>query len=251
MKKIILLIGLFVVCLCSCSKDDNNGVDEGEEFAYELLLNKHSETVINKIYSIVMRLDIPYPFPHYVMRLADGNNCYFRKSKIDYELQAGDVLDYYWTYKLADAEIYELATDRGSMKQDDIDENDKQLAKSVETRGLIFSDEKTGKIADMFKMSVRFSIPFVPLECLFIELEDGSLIYMKSFKNDQFQIGDEIAYTTYVLYPNEVVAAKKKTGGEEENPPLVDDEDNKDPLNPPLVGDGSDNDGENENKPLV
>ena len=183
--------------------------------AYELLLDKRGPARIEKIYSIVMRLDIPYPFPHYVIRFDNGDNTYFRKSKVDYTLRAGDRVDYYWTYKLAPAEIYELCSEQGAMRQDDIDGSSKPLA-----RGLIISDKKRGRIVDMFRMAVRFGIPFVPLDCLFAELEDGSLVYMKEYKNDDLHIGDRIIYTTWVLYPNEVVTVTKDDG-ETDNPPLV------------------------------
>ena len=166
----IMASGMF----CSCEEEKTP-----EENAYELLLDKRGPARIEKIYSIVMRLDIPYPFPHYVFRFDNGDNTYFRKSKVDYTLRAGDRVDYYWTYKLAPAEIYELCSEQGAMRQDDIDGSSKPLA-----RGLIISDKKRGRIVDMFRMSVRFGIPFVPLDCLFAELEDGSLVYMKEYKND-------------------------------------------------------------------
>lgn len=42
---------------CSCEEEKTP-----EENAYELLLDKRGPARIEKIYSIVMRLDIPYPF---------------------------------------------------------------------------------------------------------------------------------------------------------------------------------------------
>ena len=44
--------------------------------------------------------------------------------------------------------------------------------------------------------------------------------YMKEYKNDDLHIGDRIIYTTWVLYPNEVVTVTKDDG-ETDNPPLV------------------------------
>ncbi len=212
MKKVIFMLAAIMASgmFCSCEEGKTP-----EENAYELLLDKRGPARIEKIYSIVMRLDIPYPFPHYVIRFDNGDNTYFRKSKVDYTLRAGDRVDYYWTYKLAPAEIYELCSEQGAMRQDDIDGSSKPLA-----RGLIISDKKRGRIVDMFRMSVRFGIPFVPLDCLFAELEDGSLVYMKEYKNDDLHIGDRIIYTTWVLYPNEVVTVTKDDG-ETDNPPLV------------------------------
>ena len=58
------------------------------------------------------------------------------------------------------------------------------------------------------------------LTVFFAELEDGSLVYMKEYKNDDLHIGDRIIYTTWVLYPNEVVTVTKDDG-ETDNPPLV------------------------------
>ncbi len=43
---------------------------------------------------------------------------------------------------------------------------------------------------------------------------------MKEYKNDDLHIGDRIIYTTWVLYPNEVVTVTKDDG-ETDNPPLV------------------------------
>ena len=73
----IMALGMF----CSCEEEKTP-----EENAYELLLDKRGPARIEKIYSIVMRLDIPYPFPHYVIRFDNGDNTYFRKSKVDYTL---------------------------------------------------------------------------------------------------------------------------------------------------------------------
>ena len=50
----IMALGMF----CSCEEEKTP-----EENAYELLLDKRGPARIEKIYSIVMRLDIPYPFP--------------------------------------------------------------------------------------------------------------------------------------------------------------------------------------------
>mgnify|MGYP001031399992 FL=1 len=133
MKKVIFMLAAIMASgmFCSCEEEKTP-----EENAYELLLDKRGPARIEKIYSIVMRLDIPYPFPHYVIRFDNGDNTYFRKSKVDYTLRAGDRVDYYWTYKLAPAEIYELCSEQGAMRQDDIDGSSKPLA-----RGLIISDK--------------------------------------------------------------------------------------------------------------
>ena len=212
MKKAIFMLAALMLLSLFCSCEDER---TPEQTSYKLLLNECGPARIEKIYSIVMRLDIPYPFPHYIIRFDNGDNTYFRKSKVDYTLRAGDVVDYYWTYKLAPAEIYELGSKQGAMRQDDIDSNSKP-----QTKGLIISNKKRGRIVDMFKMSVRFSVPFVPFDCLFVELDDGSLIYMKEYKEDDLRIGDQIIYTTWVLYPNEVVTITKNNG-ETENPPLL------------------------------
>ena len=194
-KTVFLLLVIAAGLLLTACGKENDPIGEGEEFAENLLLYKRSGRIL-KTYDVSMRLDLPYPFKHYVLRMDNGDNLYVWKGKLDYELRPGDYIKYS-VYKAVPNEVYSI--------------NDVVLSRGEEeprpaSRGLITSDLIETEITDMFMMKVRYSIPFVGIDSWFIKTAEGRLIYIKDMDlKIRPRIGDRIKYTTFTLFPNEIV----------------------------------------------
>ena len=90
------------------------------------------------------------------------------------------------------------------------DGSDAVSAGTEQTRGLVASDPTEAYVRDIFDMKIRYSLTFLPIDTWFIELDNGTLVYVKKSKlNLELKAGDHIVYNVYTLSPNEVLAIKK------------------------------------------
>ncbi len=195
-KKLILI--LLVLTFTACSKED----EPDDNFSPSIEQEKCA--VIEKLYPVYMRREVPLPFPAYVMRLSDGNDLYMLRTRYNRDLHQGDRIDYrvfsFCPNEIAVIDGFELGD--GSEAEKD--------AAMQKTRSLVASDPVEGCVAETFDMQIRYSLTFVPIDTRFIVIEDGKLIYVKKSKLSlELVPGDRIVYNVYALSPNEVLAVKK------------------------------------------
>lgn len=195
-KKLILI--LLVLTFTACSKED----EPDDNFSPPIEQEKCA--VIEKLYPVYMRREVPLPFPAYVMRLSDGNDLYMLRTRYNQDLHQGDRIDYlvfsFCPNEIAVIDGFELGDGSGAEKG----------AATQKTRSLVASDPVEGCVAETFDMQIRYSLTFVPIDTRFIVLEDGKLIYVKKNKLSlELVPGDRIVYNVYALSPNEVLAVKK------------------------------------------
>ncbi len=195
-KKLILI--LLVLTFTACSKED----EPDDNFSPPIEQEKCA--VIEKLYPVYMRREVPLPFPAYVMRLSDGNDLYMLRTRYNRDLHQGDRIDYlvfsFCPNEIAVIDGFELGDGSGAEKG----------AATQKTRSLVASDPVEGCVAETFDMQIRYSLTFVPIDTRFIVLEDGKLIYVKKNKLSlELVPGDRIVYNVYALSPNEVLAVKK------------------------------------------
>ena len=72
----------------ACSKED----EPDDNFSPPIEQEKCA--VIEKLYPVYMRREVPLPFPAYVMRLSDGNDLYMLRTRYNRDLHQGDRIDY-------------------------------------------------------------------------------------------------------------------------------------------------------------
>ena len=207
--KNLTIIKLLMLCLswlcisCSEEKEDN--------WAETLLLDNHGKTKIEKFYkNVIFVSDTFIPFRCTVFTFSGGVHKYAQNIRINGAVGEGFSDKEYQTYKACPDEIYQITMD-GSGRASDIEEE-------IQSRGLILSGNKYGRIVECFTMRCRFTtflilgIPVITqFETQFLELENGDLIYIKDYnaQGQIFRIGDDICYQTYTLNPNEAVIIEK------------------------------------------
>lgn len=195
-KKLIWILP--VLMFTACSKED----EPDDNFSHPVEQEKCA--VIEKLYPVYMRREVPLPFPAYVMRLSDGSDLYMLRTRYNRDLHQGDRIDYrvfsFCPNEIAVIDGFELG---------DGSEAEKGAA-AQSSRSLVASDPVEGCVAEIFDMKIRYSLTFVPIDTCFIVLEDGKLIYVKKSKLSlELVPGDRIVYNVYALSPNEVLAVKK------------------------------------------
>lgn len=196
MKKVIFLIcllgGMFV--FTSCSKDE----DSGQKHQY------HAR--INKVYEAVIPRSLPlYPFSIYVLRLSDAQNVYMLRWRTDFDLRAGDAIDYDISRFCAD----EISRINGYELQSP-DDTGNHSAGIAGARSLIASDPFEADVIDLFEMNIIYELPLLPVPTWCIEINDGSLLLCEKIKlQSGLQIGDHFVCNVYSLYPSVILAIKK------------------------------------------
>ena len=159
---------------------------------------------IEKLYSVVMRRELPYPFSAYVMRLSNGNYYYMLRYRYSQDLKVGDDIRFS-VFNFCPNEIAEI---NGCSLGDgsDADKGDKPKAGDY----LVASDPIEATVKSMFAMKIRYSVTFYPIDTWFIETEEGNLVFVKKSKlTAGLRAGDRFVYNVYTLFPNEILAIKK------------------------------------------
>ena len=209
MKKILLLLFISLGFIMTSCDDD----DEQREPSYISLLpqtvQKESHTArIEKLYRVVMRREIPYPFKVYVLRLSNGKDVYMLRYKYNMDLYVGDEITYHLTTYCAN----EIGAINGVILGDGTgytgdDDGDYDYTHNY---GFFVSDPIEATVADVFFMDVCYSIRLFPAKTAFIITTDGAMIFIKNAKMaDPVVPGDRIVYNVYRWWPNEVNAMKK------------------------------------------
>lgn len=204
MRKIVFLMAaLFSLAFVSCSQDEPE-----DDFRLpkpdNVVTDKPKTLKIEKLYSVVMRRELPYPFSAYVMRLDNGNYYYMLRYRYSQDLKVGDDISFS-VFKFCPNEIAKInGCDLG-------DGSDAEQGDNPEIGDyLVASDPIEATVKDMFAMKIRYSITFYPIDTWFIETEDGNLVFVKKSKlTSGLQIGDRFVYNVYTLFPNEILAIKK------------------------------------------
>lgn len=164
-----------------------------------------SVVTITKLYSVVMRREIPYPFKAYVMQISDGNYFYMLRLRYDHELRVGDRISFS-VFNFCPNEIAEINGVELGDGSDVPDYNDSTPAGDY----LVASDPIEATVKSVFSMRIRYSLTIFPFDTWFIETTDGNLVYVKKLKfSQELRPGDRIVYNVYTFFPNEIVAIKR------------------------------------------
>ncbi len=167
--------------------------------------NNPSLLTITRLYSVVMRREIPWPFKAYVMQVSDGNYFYMLRLRYNKELHVGDQISF-GVFSFCPHEIARI----NGVDVGDVAETPEYNEHVDIGQYLVASDPIEGTVKHLFSMEIRYSITIWPIDTLFLELENGDLIFVKKSKLDSsINIGDRVVYSVYTLFPNEVVAIKK------------------------------------------
>lgn len=163
------------------------------------------QATITKLYSVVMRRELPYPFKAYVMALNNTRYFYMMRTRFNADLHVGDRISFqtlsYCPNEISSINGYELGDGSGDAQQN-VDTGAGQY--------LVASDPIEATVKSMFAMKIRYTITFWPIDTWFIETTAGNLIFIKKSKlNITLKAGDKIVYNVYTLFPNEVLALKK------------------------------------------
>lgn len=230
MKKLLFLLSLLTcVCLCvSCDREDdsweygrpnwehrdhqnssdnesNQDGDENSTQGDNSVTPKTNVVTITKLYSIVMRRTLPYPFQVYVLQVNNSDYFYMLRYRFNQDLKVGDKISFS-VYKYSPNEIAQI---NGCTLGDGSDAS----SNTTDTGAgeyLVASDPIEARVKSMFDMQVCYSIPFLPFDTRFIETTDGNLVYVKKSKlNVNLNVGDLFVYNVYTLFPNEILAIKK------------------------------------------
>lgn len=203
MKKLFILVAATVL-LAACEKDDSA---VAERFWSDTEMSTGADSYgakITKLYSVVMRRELPFPFKAYVMELNGQRYFYMMRSRFNADLHVGDYISFQ-TFSFCPSEIsaingYDLGDGTNAVH------NDETSAGNY----LVASNPIEATVKNMFAMKIRYTIAFWPIDTWFIETTAGNLIYIKKSKlNIDLKPGDGIVYNVYTLFPNEVLALKK------------------------------------------
>ena len=166
--------------------------------------NTDARYTITKLYAIVMRRTLPYPFSAYVLQIDNGAYFYMLRYRFNQDLAVGDKISF-GVYSYCQNEI---AVINGCSAGDG---DDAQTGSSAEAgEYLVASDPIEATVKDIFSMEIIYTVPFYPIDTWFIETTDGNLVYVKKSKlNVSLKHGDRFVYNTYTIFPNEILAIKK------------------------------------------
>ncbi len=180
----------------------NNGDNTGNNGNVN---NNPSLLTITRLYSVVMRREIPWPFKAYVLQVSDGNYFYMLRLRYDKELHVGDQISF-GVFSFCPHEIARI----NGVDVGDVTETPEYEQYVDAGQYLVATDPIEGTVKHLFSMEIRYSITFWPIDTMFIELDNGNLIYVKKSKlESSIRVGDRIVYSVYTLFPNEVVAIKR------------------------------------------
>ena len=167
-------------------------------------VEEEESAVVEKLYAVSMRREVPFPFSAYVLRLSDGRDVYMLRYRYNRDLHEGERIRYR-VFSFCPDEIAVLNGVELGDGSDAAGEEGKG-----QSRGLVASDPIEAEVTDIFDMKIRYSLTFLPIDTWFIELDDGGLVYVKKSKLKlELKPGDRIVYNVYTLFPNEVLAIKK------------------------------------------
>ena len=217
MKQILLFLTALMLSigLCACTKIEtvNPPEENTEEQGQPVVPVENPEdedfaTIID-LWQISMRQEFLYPFKVYVLQLNTGRWFYLRRLNYDGELRIGDEIAGRVYRNIPDeiAVIDAVKPHKGSIAKEN-------AMRPATGSYLVASDPIEADVKNMFKLSMRYTLSFTPIETVIIETTDGNLIYVKASKlpethSEDLSIGDHFVYNVYTIYPNEVVAIKK------------------------------------------
>lgn len=183
---------------------DNTGGGNGGNSSGQNQTEPQKTYQIDKLYSVVMRRELPYPFAAYVMKLDNGNYYYMLRYRYNQDLKVGDSISFS-VFTFCPNEIASInGCDLGDGSS--AEGSDKPSAGEY----LVASDPIEATVKSMFTMKIRYSITFYPIATRFIETTDGNLVFVKESKfNVDLNAGDRFVYNVYTLFPNEILAIKK------------------------------------------
>lgn len=219
MKKLFLCFAVMAICLSACDEDEpdwrlhrpdyfqDDHRPDSQNGSNSDAQNSSQEEVFSivKLYSVVMRRELPYPFKAYVLQINNGEYFYMLRYRYNADLHVGDKISFaVYTYC-----PNEIARINGCELGDGSDYG--ETTDGVDAgEYLVASDPIEATVKNMFAMKIRYSLTFVPIDTWFIETTDGKLIFIKKSKlNVTLKAGDRIVYNVYTLFPNEVLALKK------------------------------------------
>lgn len=213
MKKfIIFLLAIITISLVACEPDPFDGPYDRRDYehygyhdsASESHGNSEKSYTITKLYSIVMRRTLPYPFSAYVLQIDNGSYFYMLRYHFNQDLVVGDKISF-GVYSYCQNEI---AVINGCELGNGEDATQSSSAGAGEY--LIASDPIEAYVKAIFAMKVIYTVPLFPIDTWFIETTDGNLVYVKKSKlNVSLKTGDHFVYNTYTTFPNEILAIKK------------------------------------------
>ena len=179
------------------NNDNNNSNNNNQN-------NTETRYTITKLYAIVMRRTLPYPFSVYVLQIDNGAYFYMLRYRFNQDLSVGDKISF-GVYSYCPNEI---AVINGCELGDGEDAEQSSSAGAGEY--LVASDPIEATVKEMFSMEIIYAIPLFPIDTWFIETTDGNLVYVKKSKlNVSLKPGDRFVYNTYTIFPNEILAIKK------------------------------------------
>ena len=159
---------------------------------------------ITKLYSVVMRRELPYPFQAYVLQVSDGAYFYMMRYRYNKDLKVGDKISFS-VYSFCPNEIAQI-------NGYDLGDGSEAVGNVSPGAGeyLVASDAIEATVKSTFDMDIRYTITFWPISTKFIETTSGNLVFVKNSKlNVDLKPGDRIVYNVYTLFPNEILAIKK------------------------------------------
>lgn len=204
MKKVFLFLVAATVLLAACEKDDSA---VAERFWSDTEMSTGADSYgakITKLYSVVMRRELPFPFKAYVMELNGRRYFYMMRSRFNADLHVGDYISFQ-TFSFCPSEI-------SAINGYDLGDGTNAVVNDGTSAGnyLVASNPIEATVKNMFAMKIRYTITFLPIDTWFIETTAGNLIYIKKSKlKIDLKPGDRIVYNVYTLFPNEVLALKK------------------------------------------
>lgn len=206
MKKVLLFLVAATMLLAACENDDYASEQERTFWTdTDAATGDNSyHATITKLYSVVMRRELPYPFKAYVMELNSKRYFYMMRSRFNADLHVGDQISFqtlsYCPSEISTINGYELGDGSNATHNDDTGAG----------QYLVASDPIEATVKSMFAMKIRYTITFWPIDTWFIETTSGNLIFIKKSKlNIDLKPGDRIVYNVYTLFPNEILALKK------------------------------------------
>lgn len=184
---------------------DNNGNVSNNDNTGNNGNSNVNRYAITRLYSVVMRREIPYPFKAYVLQIEDGNYFYMLRLRYKNDLYVGDKISF-GVFSFCPNEIARInGVDVGEVTE--MPEYNEHVNAG---EYFVATDPIEATVKRIFAMKIRYSLTLWPIDTWFLETTDGNLIYIKKSKLSRpLAVGDRIVYSVYTLFPNEVVTLKK------------------------------------------
>ncbi|MBR1648087.1 MAG: hypothetical protein IJ689_00635 [Alphaproteobacteria bacterium] len=175
---------------------DNNGNGDNNG-------NSNAPTIV-KLWEVVMRRSIAYPFQAYVMEMDNGNHYYLLRYRYNKDLHIGDRL----SFKVSAYCAYEIEEVYGSNDNGGANANENDYPDMGQY--LVASDPIEATVKGMFGMQMCTRLPIWPSDYYCIETTEGKLLFITPNKlNVELKPGDRFVYNVYTLFPNSILALKK------------------------------------------